>query len=485
MKKFLLLSAAAILGSTLSTFAQGYSEYEVQVDSESLTINMLLVDCYGDRTAKIVRNQESHETLMGSYADQDLVIPSEVEYDGNMYAVIGIEFDAFDGAEMTSIYIPENVTYIYGNPFMNCPKLQEFKGPHAKHDGRSLFLEETYYYDAQNIYVSFANGSEAGYDLVLEGNALIGEDAFRNATPLKSVSFILGDIRLRNNCFRGCSNLTDIKVYATEFMGSTLLAENYDMHNTENIFCGFFKDCPNIEYVHFYGDEVSHGCSNIHLDGDKNFDSTPILVCERAISGLMDYHDYWKNAQSRLVVNMPSEIEYTIPLGEDAWLNTVFADIVQNDSHYEFSWNLPETDIVAFGETETPGEMHVRPLKMGTYNFSLTYQPKEKVGGVPSEQRHNSDNTEFEPDIWDMNAPNRAKGPNRAKSLSQYSPVVFNCTVRVKETSGINSIDADNQEVDADAIYYSVNGMQVDKENLAPGIYIARGSKTSKKILVK
>ena len=479
MKKFtLLLLLLLALPASLSA-QQSESTYKVIWDNDTPFACRLTSDWYhATPYVEIVKPETNDESLIQTYYAMygEIAIPSTVticDEEGNetSYPVLKIARDAFDGMPMSSVYVPTSITHIYGNPFKNCPNLTEFKGDWATDDGLFLicFLEnDPMGYDPKRtVIVAFANaGAPDNYELKLttvkdyQNNRYfeIGEEAFRNATKLKSVT-LDGLMSLRKDCFRGCTNLKEIKGYSSFNDGRSFGRATYynesDWETTTGT--GFFKECPNIEYFHFY-DDMNLMFGNVHLPNEQDMDHIPILIAARECFGNICNDDYWKNAPCMLSVNIPEEIKienFHEPTSEKT--ATVFANIEKGAEDFEIAWNFPTTEIISAEDTETIGEKKLTANKLGRADFSLTLRQKTSDALLA----------------------------NVRKAPSQYSPLTLSSTMKITTPTGINSIDADNQEVDADAIYYSVNGMQVDKENLAPGIYIARGSKTSKKILVK
>lgn len=84
---------------------------------------------------------------------------------------------------------------------------------------------------------------------------------------------------------------------------------------------------------------------------------------------------------------------------------------------------------------------------------------------------------------------NREKGGYHAYALAQENPVV---SVPAKAeyvitgtTTGIEDIATDLEQQDAPAVYYNLQGIQVDAENMTPGVYVKVQGKTSTKVVVK
>ncbi|MCF0219688.1 MAG: leucine-rich repeat protein [Muribaculaceae bacterium] len=454
MKKFALLLLTTLLASSLSS----YAEIIWTEDNVPFSVRLFAYEDYPQyNRAEIVKadHEGEHDWLMGYYYGVDLVIPSSVEYNGVTYPVTTIGRDAFNGGQMKSVEVPTSITSIYGNPFQNCPNLREFRGETATHNGLFLtvvFQEYGYSYSTTMI-AAFANaGAPDNYDLVLDSSLAIGEDAFRNATKLKSITFD-GDIRLRNNCFRGCSNLKEIKEYSSFFTAHAVFRDSYYDENDDYITgSGFFKECPNIEYFHLY-DDYNLMFGNLSLPNDTDMDHVPVLIASQDCFDGISSDDFWKNAPSMLKVNIPEEISIDMDDEYAEKTATIFANVEKGSENFEMAWNFPETDVISVEDTETAGEKKLTALKAGTVDFSLTFRQKTSPSGI-----------------------------SVRKAPSQYSTLTFPSKMTAKSTTGIDAINADS---DAEAVYYNLNGVQVAGDDLTPGFYIVKSAKSAKKVLIK
>lgn len=107
----------------------------------------------------------------------DVVIPSEVTYNGTTYRVTSIDWYAFGGCkELTSVTIPNTVTDIKGEAFIDCKSLTSINIPNSV--------------------------------------KTIDSGAFANCTSLTSIFIPSSVTSLYRNVFEGCSSITSIKVDA-------------------------------------------------------------------------------------------------------------------------------------------------------------------------------------------------------------------------------------------------------------------------------
>ena len=168
MKKFLF-----VLLITQSLFA--YSAVEIDglyYDLDTTT-----------ETAKVSRNGSGTY-----YGRNEILIPSSVNYNGVKYKVAGIGAWAFDNAvNLTSITIPESVTYIEESAFYNCSSLTSLNIPSKVH----------------SIYNNaFQYCSKLAAILIPKSVTYIGNGLFQGCDDLESIVVEEGNPKYdsRNNC---------------------------------------------------------------------------------------------------------------------------------------------------------------------------------------------------------------------------------------------------------------------------------------------
>ena len=104
----------------------------------------------------------------------DVVIPSKVVYDGEIYSVTKISNKAFLNTDLKSITIPESVTHISDDAFEGCTGLTSITIP--------------------------------------ESVTNIGYDAFRGCTSLASITIPKSVSFIGSNAFNGCTSLASISI---------------------------------------------------------------------------------------------------------------------------------------------------------------------------------------------------------------------------------------------------------------------------------
>lgn len=149
-------------------------------------------------TAKVSRNGSGTY-----YGRTEILIPSSVNYNGVNYKVAGIGAWAFDNAvNLSSITIPESVTYIEESAFYNCSSLTSLNIPSNVH----------------SIYDNAFQGcSKLASILIPKSVTYIGNGLFQNCDGLESIVVEEGNPKYdsRNNCnaiiwetrlMHGCKN---------------------------------------------------------------------------------------------------------------------------------------------------------------------------------------------------------------------------------------------------------------------------------------
>lgn len=122
----------------------------------------------------------------------NVVIPSFVIYEGDIYGVTGIGIDAFlQCSDLTSITIPNSVTSIGNHAFKGCTGLTSITIPESvTRIGDQAFF----------------GCSKLSSITILEGVKIIGEAAFRGCSSLTSITIPNSVTNIGQAAFYGCNN---------------------------------------------------------------------------------------------------------------------------------------------------------------------------------------------------------------------------------------------------------------------------------------
>ena len=146
-----------------------------------------------NKTVKVSYKNTNYNSYSG-----EVVIPSEVTYNGEKYTVISIGDHAFYGCSgLTSVTIPNSVTSIGSYAFCNCSGLTSVTIPNSV---------TSIGYDA------FCNCSGLTSVTIPNSVTSIGYDAFCNCSGLTSVTIPNSVTSIGNRAFWSCSGLTSIVV---------------------------------------------------------------------------------------------------------------------------------------------------------------------------------------------------------------------------------------------------------------------------------
>ena len=214
----------------------------------------------------------------------DIIIPSNVEFDGVPLPVKSIKSYAFDFCtNITNITIPNSVTTISDYAFYYRTSLTNITIP----DSVTTIGDYAFYNCTSLTNITIP-------DSVLS----IGKSAFSNCTGLKRVSIGKGVLSVGEEAFSSCSNLTDLKVYSDKmsigvdaFKNCSLTYSKYDeglyIGNEENNYLVFVKSingnidsCILHENTRILSYFAFNNCTKV-----KNvvLPDNLVLICEKAL----------------------------------------------------------------------------------------------------------------------------------------------------------------------------------------------------------
>lgn len=251
---------------------------------------------------KIVNaNNKTVEVATGNYANiNKLTIPSTVEYNGQVYTVVGISDYAFFNCEsLTYVFFPNTIQYIGENSFFGCENLLEIKLEEGlKRIGKGAFsccdkliavnipksvthiwdgafngcdrLEKVIISDLSawcNIYFE----SAASNPLLCAKHLYLGE-----STEITDLNIPDEITTIKNCAFRGCSGITSVTIpnsvkYIGEksFAGCSGLTSITIPNSVTSIGQGAFANCTGLTNITIsnsvvsIGDYAFSGCTSL------------------------------------------------------------------------------------------------------------------------------------------------------------------------------------------------------------------------------
>ena len=231
MKRFLF-------ALTLFVFACG-------VSADKFNVGELAYETTSGNTCKVLGYADGI-----SPAEDSLMIPAVVEYEGNQYKVTSIGNSAFRDQVFSSVSIPENVTQIEDFAFSDCRELN------------SLNLPKTLIAIGDYAFMQSVSGRGKLDSIIIpESVKTIGMAAF-SCTNLKKVE-ILGNAEVGDFAFSVCSQLKDVFSEAKAIGYRAFVfcdsLSGVALRYVKNIGDEAFLGCPNVNYISCMGDSMQFG----------------------------------------------------------------------------------------------------------------------------------------------------------------------------------------------------------------------------------
>jgi len=203
-KKLMTLLLALLLpASAIALQPSSYTNYEFEVNG----IYYKIVD----NEAWVTYQKYSSGMHLSDYHG-DVVIPAQVTYQDVTYPVTAIDYYAFNYCQgLTSITIPESITWIGGGAFYGCTGLTRMTITDIEawcrcniggSDSNPLLY-------AQHLYL---NDTEVTDLIIPDGITAIGKNAFLGCVGLTSVTIPNSVTSIDDNAFDGCTGLTSLSI---------------------------------------------------------------------------------------------------------------------------------------------------------------------------------------------------------------------------------------------------------------------------------
>ncbi len=182
MKRSLLFCLAALLSAATWAydFIEGGIYYNI-VSEEDATVEVACENEYTDGT----------EIYTG-----DFTVPETVDHEGKTYTIVGLGDSAFSYCEITSISLPETLTYLEEYSFMGCVNLSAIDIPETvTRIGKAAFYEcgiksLVIPNGVETIEENFAQGAQIESLTIGEGITYIGRQAFHMCESLSQVTML-------------------------------------------------------------------------------------------------------------------------------------------------------------------------------------------------------------------------------------------------------------------------------------------------------
>ncbi|MBO4867652.1 MAG: leucine-rich repeat domain-containing protein [Ruminococcus sp.] len=280
---------------------------------------------YDDFRYKFIDQDETVTIIKYTGKDEEVTIPAEI----NGYKVIEIEYEAFEKCKtITSVIIPEGVTYIGDSAFSGCEKLASVTIPKSVKVISSDAFENTAWLNEQrkadplvivnNILI---DGRTASGDVVIPDTVkIIGSSSFYNNSELTSVSIPDSVIEIHGGAFFNCSSMRSITIPKNvSFIGWYAIGYYYDDSTTDEKLQKNFK-----VYCYAHSEGFTYAYSkklNYDIIGCK----APIIYSETLpgavmlqwtkASGVTQYGIAgYVNGKWKLLDTVPAGNFYTYPL---------------------------------------------------------------------------------------------------------------------------------------------------------------------------
>ena len=203
------MKKATTLLLLLALSCSAYAEY--------FLVDGLYYTLQADGTAKLVSENEvlndGESSIPIGFSNGyrgDVVVPSSVEYNGEMHEVTAVSDYVFLGSTaLTSITLPATVTQLGPTPFANSTKLNTIT---VDDDNPAYHSEDGVLYDKQMTTLLACPGARKGTMEVPASVTSIANSAFYGCGNLQKVSLPSTVTSIGVNAFRGCSVLQEVNI---------------------------------------------------------------------------------------------------------------------------------------------------------------------------------------------------------------------------------------------------------------------------------
>lgn len=300
------------------------------------------------------------------YYDEEVVIPSSVNYNGNVYNVTVIGERAFESSSLTSVVVSEGIVTIGNQAFGGCSGLVSITLPESlKNMGESVFawcgrLEAiTIPSGVKSIGERAFEDCDALNTVVLsEGLDEIGYSAFTCCTSLKSITFPESLTKICDFAFWGCGSLTDIiipkgvaNVGVASFglcdLTSIVVSADNVVYDSRNNCNAIIKTEDNELVVGCVATKIPEGVVSIGSNAFRGCEGLSTITLPESLINIGDAA--FSNCENLTSITIPDNVTY---IGDFAFYFTGLTSIIipenvtrLNESVFEECNNLTSINI--------------------------------------------------------------------------------------------------------------------------------------------
>lgn len=499
-----------ILDASAKTVEVTYYDVDGQGKTYNRDTNVPSTSATGQRVGGV----SISVSLAGRHYNGDIVIPSQVEYNGNTYDVVAIGDYAFSQChQLTSVFVPKSIVSIGKsalsasagsnnvddiNSYSNLSSVIFEKGSELKSVAANAFAK-----DKKLTSISLPQGletigSSAFYDcdglkeiLIPEGVTTIASWAFRSCDALTSVGLPSTLISM-DSAFDECKKLTTVTCRATtpptikpstfpQYGTLYVPYESISAYQTVDYWKKFssFKPCSfTLEDAEVFSN--ADVCHNQDITYTRNFKNTNWQALYIPFS--MSYDDWKDNFDVARINNFFYRDNDDDGVNEEAFLNVTkvksgtlkanYPYLIRAKATGEYTFSVTNATLYkAESKTVTCSSVDYNYTFVGIYEtYSDLYANKEHAMSGGELKQAASESATLSPYRWYLKS--------EAREPSVIESKIRNIRIHVEgeEETSIATLDYGNKPVEK---VYNLNGQFVGTslDSLAPGVYIKGGKK--------